>query len=326
MSPPPPPPPSTVGPARTASQPPQKTLARQAVSVVVKGYSPHVIATPEDLRQLLDEARNIQRLHNKWDGLVFWGPGLALLATCGGPAASGPRLAAAGACSAPVTGRRANKTALCVRWLDPHPLQRPRGDDSTTCPGPQPHARHIVRLIGLGCFHHQTADDLYGSLFMVEEFVGTMSLKAVLRCVRACLCACVARARARCVCVVCVRARVRACVRAWVCVRVCVVHVRGSAKGCADGHRLTAAMRPLPQTPSLPLPRLQKRTKFRWLYTMGTALRWASSLAGALAELHGADPPYIHGDVKVRRPGVLQRGRRRSLEDCRRGGRPLLDV
>jgi hypothetical protein len=38
-----------------------------------------------------------------------------------------------------------------------------------------------VRLIGLGCFHHQTPDDLRSSLFMVEEFVGTMSLKALLR-------------------------------------------------------------------------------------------------------------------------------------------------
>lgn len=38
-----------------------------------------------------------------------------------------------------------------------------------------------MRLLGLGCFHHQTPEDLRASLFMVEEFVGAMSLKALLR-------------------------------------------------------------------------------------------------------------------------------------------------
>ena len=38
-----------------------------------------------------------------------------------------------------------------------------------------------MRLHGLGCFHHTTPEELRGSLFMVEEFVGTMSLKALLR-------------------------------------------------------------------------------------------------------------------------------------------------
>ncbi|KIY97670.1 hypothetical protein MNEG_10291, partial [Monoraphidium neglectum] len=119
------------------------------MNVVVKGYSPHVIATPEDMHALLEEARNIQRLHH----------------------------------------------------------------------------RHLVRLHGLGCFHHASPEDLRGSLFMVEEFVGTMSLKAILK--------------------------------------------------------------------------LQRRTKWRWLYTMQTALRWAAALASALAALHAANPPYIHGDVKA---------------------------
>jgi hypothetical protein len=36
-------------------------------------------------------------------------------------------------------------------------------------------------LHGLGCFHHASPEDLRGSLFMVEEFVGTMSLKAILK-------------------------------------------------------------------------------------------------------------------------------------------------
>ncbi|KAI8468772.1 MAG: kinase-like domain-containing protein [Monoraphidium minutum] len=121
----------------------------RAMNVVVKGYSPHVIATPEDMHALLSESRNIQRLHH----------------------------------------------------------------------------RHLVKLLGLGCFHHTTPEDLRGSLFMVEEFVGTMSLKALLR--------------------------------------------------------------------------LQRRTRWRWLYTMTTALRWATSLASALAALHAAEPPYVHGDVKA---------------------------
>jgi hypothetical protein len=37
----------------------------QPMNVVVKGYSPHVIATPEDMHALLEEARNIQRLHHR---------------------------------------------------------------------------------------------------------------------------------------------------------------------------------------------------------------------------------------------------------------------
>jgi len=45
--------------------------------------------------------------------------------------------------------------------------------------------------------------------------------------------------------------------------------------------------------------RLQKRTKWRWLYSIATAVRWGLSIAGALAALHAADPAYVHGDVKV---------------------------
>jgi hypothetical protein len=71
--------------------------------------------------------------------------------------------------------------------------------------------------------------------------------------------------------------------------------------------RLTPPLLPLPHPPIPPPPctlthrprRLQKRTKWRWLYTMTTAMRWAASLASALAALHAAEPPFVHGDVKV---------------------------
>lgn len=35
------------------------------------------------------------------------------------------------------------------------------------------------------------------------------------------------------------------------------------------------------------------------LYSMAAALRWAAEVADALALLHEAAPPYIHGDVKA---------------------------
>jgi hypothetical protein len=38
----------------------------QATNVVVKGYSPHVVAGPEDLQVMVAEARNIQRLQHRW--------------------------------------------------------------------------------------------------------------------------------------------------------------------------------------------------------------------------------------------------------------------
>lgn len=39
--------------------------AVQSLAVVVKGYSPHVIATRDDLERVVQEARNIQRLEHR---------------------------------------------------------------------------------------------------------------------------------------------------------------------------------------------------------------------------------------------------------------------
>jgi hypothetical protein len=92
-------------------------------------------------------------------------------------------------------------------------------------PQPFPYSTHshLVRFLGIGAFDHTEPASLRASLFMAEEFVGTMSLKALLR--------------------------------------------------------------------------MQKRCRLAWLYTEGTALRWAAGLAGALAYLHSRG--YVHGDVKV---------------------------
>lgn len=41
------------------------------------------------------------------------------------------------------------------------------------------------------------------------------------------------------------------------------------------------------------------RCRFKNLYDMQTALRWAAEIAAALAALHEQQPAYIHGDVKA---------------------------
>jgi len=47
-------------------------------------------------------------------------------------------------------------------------------------PTTPPHHSHIPRFYGLGCYSHASLPAVRGSLFSVEEFVGTRSLRRLL--------------------------------------------------------------------------------------------------------------------------------------------------
>jgi hypothetical protein len=107
----------------------------QPLNVVVKGYAPHVIATPEDLRALLDEARNIQRLQHRWGGGRRRRAAGPPVWVCRRPEGRGRgRLIAAVAATTPAAERSWARPAAAFRpspptALKPCPPQAPRAAD-----------------------------------------------------------------------------------------------------------------------------------------------------------------------------------------------------